>query len=605
MINDDLWATLEAETDTNDTTQPTPDLTTEARIPLITQEEAHTSPNESSPVKGYINFIFSRIGRNPKPLIEADQVVNYPSNSVELGDEAEQFSILRSSNILADLWETTDDELNVPKGNLDSQTTTNLPSQKIPNINKLAAPESIWHDDPYPGYQVLEPDMVTNLGNIETDFDFATDASLSEPTELDFDNLELPEDLDSILEELKIEAARRAENLRVVNLATSKSRKPLGLTKNTDPYYSEDSVYQYLYEIGKVKLLKPPEESELFRRLANGDLEAKSRLIEANLRLVVWLAKRCQRSAEHLDLLDLIQEGNLGLLRAIEKFEYQKGFKFSTYATWWIRQAITRAIADKDRVVRLPAHIYEDLSRMRKANLELSYQYGREPTAVELAEKLDINSTAKAKKLQALSPTSSLIPTFEYLVIARVKRLMALSLSPISLDQPIDNDDDERTRPGYMARTEAAIALGVSKIELEKLLNAADEAGEIGLINLLELSEDPDSFDVIAQAGMEATKAAVAQALEKLTPREQQIIKLRHGIDEGGKPRTLEEVAKEFGITRERIRQIEAKVLRKLRHPRISKILEGFLDGVRISSTESKTKKSKTFLEEEQENSVV
>ncbi len=280
-------------------------------------------------------------------------------------------------------------------------------------------------------------------------------------------------------------------------------------------YYSDDSVASYLREIGRVALLTYEQEIELAKRLAGGDEDARNHLMEANLRLVVSIARKYSNRAGGLTLLDLIQEGNIGLMRAIEKYRYEFGFKFSTYATWWIRQSVTRAIADQGRLIRLPAHLNEQLGRVQRVRRDLVSQLNREPTLEELAKALEMP-------------------------LVRLERLLAASQEAVSLETPV-GDEGEGTSLG-------------------------------------DFIEDPNSLDPVAQAGVEAMKAAVAEALEKLTPREQQIIKLRYGLDEGGRPRTLEEVAKEFGITRERIRQIEAKVLRKLRHPRIGKILRAFLD---------------------------
>lgn len=284
-------------------------------------------------------------------------------------------------------------------------------------------------------------------------------------------------------------------------------------------YYSDDSVASYLREIGRVALLTYAQEIELAKRLAEGDErtreEARNHLMEANLRLVVSIARKYSNRAGGLTLLDLIQEGNIGLMRAIDKYDYKLGYKFSTYATWWIRQSVTRAIADQGRLIRLPAHLNEQLARVQRVRRDLVSRLNREPTLEELAKDLEMP-------------------------LVRLERLLAASQEAVSLETPV-GDEGEGTSLG-------------------------------------DFIEDPNSMDPVAQAGVEAMKAAVQEALEKLTPREQQIIKLRYGLDEGGRPRTLEEVAREFGITRERIRQIEAKVLRKLRHPRIGKVLRAFLD---------------------------
>ncbi len=280
-------------------------------------------------------------------------------------------------------------------------------------------------------------------------------------------------------------------------------------------YYSTDPVADYLRQIGRTPLLKQEEEQELAKRKDAGDDLAKQRLIEANLRLVVSVARRYSQSSGGITLLDLIQEGNLGLIRAVDKYDYKTGFKLSTYATWWIRQAISRAIADKSRLIRLPVHINETLGRVRRTSRELASEHGREPTMQELADKLE-------------------------LPIDKVTQLMTMGNAPVSLDQPM---------------------------------------GEEGDSSLGDLVEDSQGVDPDQQAAEISMRAAVQEALTQLPERERKIIELRFGLDEGGagQPRTLEEVGQQLGVTRERIRQIEAKVLRKLRHPRVGKRLRDFL----------------------------
>ncbi len=280
-------------------------------------------------------------------------------------------------------------------------------------------------------------------------------------------------------------------------------------------YYSTDPVADYLRQIGRTKLLTQAEERELAEKKDNGDREAKQRLIEANLRLVVSVARRYSQSSGGITLLDLIQEGNLGLIRAVDKYDHNTGFKLSTYATWWIRQAISRAIADKSRLIRLPVHINETLGRVRRASRDLASNLGREPTMHELADELK-------------------------LPIDKVTQLMTMGNAPVSLDQPM---------------------------------------GEEGDSSLGDLVEDSQGVDPDQQAAEISMRAAVQKALTQLPERERKIIELRFGLDEGGggQPRTLEEVGQQLGVTRERIRQIEAKVLRKLRHPRVGKQLRDFL----------------------------
>ena len=272
----------------------------------------------------------------------------------------------------------------------------------------------------------------------------------------------------------------------------------------------EDPVRMYLKEIGKVSLLTADEEIELAKRMEQGDEEAKKRLAEANLRLVVSIAKRYV--GRGMLFLDLIQEGNLGLIKAVEKFDYRKGYKFSTYATWWIRQAITRGIADTGRTIRVPVHMVETINKTLRMTRTLLQELGREPTPEEVAERLNVS-------------------------VSRVREVLKISRDPVSLDTPIGEEDDSH--------------LG-DFIEDDSALSPADSA----------------AFSML--------RAELATALESLTDRERQVVKLRFGLEDG-RARTLEEVGKEFNVTRERIRQIEAKALRKLRHPSRSKRLKDFL----------------------------
>lgn len=273
----------------------------------------------------------------------------------------------------------------------------------------------------------------------------------------------------------------------------------------------EDPVRMYLKEIGKVPLLTAEEEVELARRMADGDESAKKRLAEANLRLVVSIAKRYV--GRGMLFLDLIQEGNLGLIKAVEKFDYEKGFKFSTYATWWIRQAITRAIADQARTIRIPVHMVETINKVSRVSRQLLQELGREPQPEEIAEAME-------------------------LPVERVREIMKISQDPVSLETPIGEEEDSH--------------LG-DFIQDENVAVPADAATQTVLKEQLE------------------------EVLETLTEREQKVLKLRFGLEDG-RARTLEEVGKEFDVTRERIRQIEAKALRKLRHPSRSKKLKDYLD---------------------------
>ena len=273
----------------------------------------------------------------------------------------------------------------------------------------------------------------------------------------------------------------------------------------------EDPVRMYLKEIGKVTLLNAEREIELAKRMEEGDEEAKKELAEANLRLVGSIAKRYV--GRGMLFLDLIQEGNLGLIKAVEKFDYRKGYKFSTYATWWIRQAITRAIADQARTIRIPVHMVETINKLIRVSRQLLQELGREPTPEEIAEEMK-------------------------LPVERVREILKISQEPVSLETPIGEEEDSH--------------LG-DFIEDDKTQTPGDSVTFIML------------------------KEQLLSVLDTLTPREEKVLRLRYGIDDG-KPRTLEEVGREFNVTRERIRQIEAKALRKLRHPSRSKKLKDFLE---------------------------
>ena len=273
----------------------------------------------------------------------------------------------------------------------------------------------------------------------------------------------------------------------------------------------EDPVRMYLKEIGKVPLLSPDEEIELAKKIELGDEEAKKKLAESNLRLVVSIAKRY--AGRGMQLLDLIQEGNLGLIKAVEKFDYRKGYKFSTYATWWIRQAITRAIADQARTIRIPVHMVETINRLVRTQRQLVQKLGREATPEELAKELDMP-------------------------VERVREIMKISQDPVSLETPIGEEEDSHL-------------------------------GDFIQDNNVEVPADAATYTLLHEQLMDV--------LSTLTEREQKVLRLRFGLDDG-RPRTLEEVGRQFNVTRERIRQIEAKALRKLRHPSRSKILKDYLD---------------------------
>lgn len=273
----------------------------------------------------------------------------------------------------------------------------------------------------------------------------------------------------------------------------------------------DDPVKMYLKDIGEVPLLSADDEIELARRIQEGDEEAKKKLSEANLRLVVSIAKRYV--GRGMLFLDLIQEGNIGLMKAVEKFDYQKGFKFSTYATWWIRQAITRAIADQARTIRIPVHMVETINKLTRVSRILLQTLGREPTPAEIAKEMGISED-------------------------RVREIQKIAQDPVSLETPIGEEEDSH--------------LG-DFIEDDRAVTPSDSVSTTML------------------------KETLLSVLNTLTPREEKVLRLRYGVDDG-RPRTLEEVGKEFNVTRERIRQIEAKALRKLRHPSRSKHLKDFLD---------------------------
>lgn len=273
----------------------------------------------------------------------------------------------------------------------------------------------------------------------------------------------------------------------------------------------DDPVRMYLKEIGKVSLLTSSEEIELAKRNEEGDLAAKKRLAEANLRLVVSIAKRYV--GRGMLFLDLIQEGNLGLIKAVEKYDYRKGFKFSTYATWWIRQAITRAIADQARTIRIPVHMVETINKLIRVSRQLLQELGREPQPDEVAEKMEMP-------------------------VGKVREIMKIAQEPVSLETPIGEEEDS---------------------------------------HLGDFIPDDDALAPAEAAAFTMLKEQLINVLDTLTPREEKVLRLRFGLDDG-RARTLEEVGKEFNVTRERIRQIEAKALRKLRHPSRSKKLKDYLD---------------------------
>ena len=333
---------------------------------------------------------------------------------------------------------------------------------------------------------------------LEMDFDMDELDKLYENIEAQ--NIEIIDDMnDSVLDELNFDSE------------LPKGQEAAAAAADTRNAAMDDPVKVYLKEIGRVPLLTPEEEIELAIRIGDNDQQAKQRLAEANLRLVVSIAKRYV--GRGMQFLDLIQEGNLGLIKAVDKFDYTKGFKFSTYATWWIRQAITRAIADQARTIRIPVHMVETINKVKKTNSQLLHKNRRDPTAEEIAAELNMP-------------------------VEKVREILRVSQEPVSLETPIGEEDDS---------------------------------------HLGDFIPDDDALAPADAASMLLLKEQLNDVLKTLTLREAKVLSLRFGLEDGH-PRTLEEVGSEFGVTRERIRQIEAKALRKLRHPSRSKKLKDFLD---------------------------
>ncbi|MCR5653654.1 MAG: RNA polymerase sigma factor RpoD [Ruminococcus sp.] len=324
-----------------------------------------------------------------------------------------------------------------------------------------------------------------------------------------------PEELEKLydsFEQQGIEIIEEIENIDFEEITEiAEQQKKDSSPESSDSISIDDPVKVYLKEIGRVPLLTPEEEVELAIKISEGDLQAKKRLSEANLRLVVSIAKRYL--GRGMQFLDLIQEGNLGLIKAVEKFDYTKGFKFSTYATWWIRQAITRAIADQARTIRIPVHMVETINKVKKVSTQILHEKGHEPTSEEIAEKLEIS-------------------------VDKVREIVRVAQEPVSLETPIGEEEDS---------------------------------------HLGDFIPDSDTPAPADEASHALLKEQLEEVLATLTPREAKVLRLRFGLEDG-KSRTLEEVGTEFKVTRERIRQIEAKALRKLRHPSRSKKLKDYLD---------------------------
>ena len=313
------------------------------------------------------------------------------------------------------------------------------------------------------------------------------------------------------IEDANIDVIDTVEGSDLESIASEDIAETDSKLVDTEGTTVDDPVRMYLKEIGRIPLLSIEEETELAKRMAEGDEEAKHKLEEANLRLVVSVAKRYV--GRGMQLLDLIQEGNLGLIKAVDKFDYRKGFKFSTYATWWIRQAITRAIADQARTIRIPVHMVETINKLVRGNRQLLQELGREPRHDEIAKAMGVSEE-------------------------KVREIIKIAQDPVSLETPIGEEEDS---------------------------------------HLGDFIADDDAPAPDSMATQAMLKKQLNDVLATLTPREEKVLRLRFGLDDG-RTRTLEDVGKEFNVTRERIRQIEAKALRKLRHPSRSKRLKDYLD---------------------------
>ena len=348
----------------------------------------------------------------------------------------------------------------------------------------------------------LDKDKVENLyetlGNLGIEILESKEEKVAIDFSVDEDDLTL--DMDNLDDDVD-EKIKKEEDIEMDKLDLS---LPKGIS-------IDDPVRMYLKEIGKIPLLKPHEEVELAKRMLEGDEIAKQRLVEANLRLVVSIAKRYV--GRGMLFLDLIQEGNLGLIKAVEKFDYVRGFKFSTYATWWIRQAITRAIADQARTIRIPVHMVETINKLIRVSRQLLQELGRDPKPEEIAKEMEMSEE-------------------------KVREIMKIAQDPVSLETPIGEEEDS---------------------------------------HLGDFIPDEDALAPAEAAAYSLLKDQIEEVLGSLNEREQKVLKLRFGLEDG-RARTLEEVGKEFDVTRERIRQIEAKALRKLRHPSRSKKLRDYLD---------------------------
>lgn len=387
----------------------------------------------------------------------------------------------------------TDKETSTAKNTDENIMQTDQMKEHLENLVEMAKKnDNTLIDTEIVNYFVGKPDITLTTDIMTKIFDYLDEHHVAVLSET--------EDDDEILDDMILEDAEDADiDIEKIDLSV-----PDGVS-------IEDPVRMYLKEIGKVPLLTAEEEIELAKRMEAGDEKAKQKLAEANLRLVVSIAKRYV--GRGMLFLDLIQEGNLGLIKAVEKFDYEKGYKFSTYATWWIRQAITRAIADQARTIRIPVHMVETINKLIRESRQLLQELGREPLPEEIAERMGIS-------------------------VERVREILKISQEPVSLETPIGEEEDS---------------------------------------HLGDFIQDQNVPVPAEAAASNLLRDQLNEVLDTLTPREQKVLRLRFGMDDG-RARTLEEVGKEFQVTRERIRQIEAKALRRLRHPSKSRKLKDFLD---------------------------
>ena len=431
---------------------------------------------------------------NPKEEPKNTEVFDDELMNDEVSEtKSPEESILAEMEQEAEAEETIIDEANANEDdNMSDEEREKLFQKKLDNLLKTAKKKGVVQDD-----DIIE--ALKDTQSLLTPDYMAKALEFFEKNNVDVLNFTDDEpDIDD--DDLKFELSEEEE----IDLEHIDMSIPEGISL-------EDPVRMYLKEIGKVPLLNADEEIELAKRMENGDEGAKKQLAEANLRLVVSIAKRYV--GRGMLFLDLIQEGNMGLIKAVEKFDYRKGYKFSTYATWWIRQAITRAIADQARTIRIPVHMVETINKLTRVSRQLLQELGREPSPEEIAEEMDIP-------------------------VDRVREIQKISQEPVSLETPIGEEEDS---------------------------------------HLGDFLPDDDVPAPSEAAASMILKEQLVEVLGTLTEREQKVLRLRFGLDDG-RARTLEEVGKEFSVTRERIRQIEAKALRKLRHPSRSRKLKEFLE---------------------------